>query len=113
MCALIKNCLNAEEAQRKKIAQDGVAQPLVELIKVPSIEGLRIQEEVVAKAASAIWNLCGSEDGKLAVVQAVSLKASPISTQSDPCRMGIQRSCLCFKTPTVTTYLLKSVVGPS
>eukprot|EP00300_Choanocystis_sp_HF-7_P011518 c17496_g1_i2.p1 GENE.c17496_g1_i2~~c17496_g1_i2.p1 ORF type:complete len:842 (+),score=170.50 c17496_g1_i2:216-2528(+) len=89
MCALIKNCLNAEEAQRKKIAQDGVAQPLIELIKTPTIEGLKVQDEVVAKAASAIWNLCGSEDGKTAVVQAggnralIELLKQPASTAND------------------------------
>jgi hypothetical protein len=72
MCALIKNCLNAEDAQRKKIAQDGVAIPLLELLRESAVEGLKQKNDVIVKAAAAIWNLCASEDGKEVVTQAVS-----------------------------------------
>ena len=71
MCALIKNCLNSDEVHRKKIAQDGVAVPLTRLLQNSMVDGLEHKADVMVKAAGALWNLCASEDGKEAVMEAV------------------------------------------
>eukprot|EP00298_Acanthocystis_sp_HF-20_P016227 c21417_g2_i1.p1 GENE.c21417_g2_i1~~c21417_g2_i1.p1 ORF type:complete len:877 (+),score=355.32 c21417_g2_i1:145-2775(+) len=58
LCVLIKNCLNTEEAIRQKVAREGLAKPLIAILKnKPPVE-------IASKCAAAVWNLCGSVDGR-------------------------------------------------
>lgn len=74
MCTLIKNCLNSDDTQRKKVTQDGVAIPLLLLLKHYPVRGLAHKDEVMVKAAAAVWNLCACDDGKEAILQSDGLE---------------------------------------
>eukprot|EP00301_Raphidiophrys_heterophryoidea_P004621 c11996_g5_i1.p1 GENE.c11996_g5_i1~~c11996_g5_i1.p1 ORF type:complete len:807 (+),score=170.25 c11996_g5_i1:117-2423(+) len=67
LCVLLKNCASAEDSLRQRITREGVPKHLVALLREPKIEGVMLQDEVIVKAAGALWNLCGCEEGRDAV----------------------------------------------